>query len=119
MTSDPNFFGTKVPGFFARIRSSLSATENVYFSRYFFVLFGGRYSFTLLFFLGRWVIRLVFNFTTQQRKKTASLMFRPFTVCQVVASDSGRIVILEYDGTKNMSNSQQWMDGVSVDGWFW
>lgn len=46
-------------------------------------------------------------------------MFRPFTVCQVVASDSGRIVILEYDGTKNMSNSQQWMDGVSVDGLFW
>ena len=49
----------------------------------------------------------------------AATMFRPFTVCQVVASDSGRIVILEYDGTKNMSNSQQWMDGVSVDGLFW
>lgn len=119
MTSDPNFFRTKVPGFFARIPSSLPATKNVDFSRYF--------SFDLVVD----ILLLYFSFWTggfsawcsispgSNEKKPASLMFRPFTVCQVVASDSGRIVILEYDGTKNMSNSQQWMDGVGVDGWFW
>lgn len=58
VTSDPNFFGTKVPGFFARITpkripSSLSATKNVDFNRYFsfyLVVDIPLISFTLLFF---------------------------------------------------------------------